>query len=512
MKNSIRNKALLVMIFSVLTRTISFVFKIYLSREFGAQIIGLFSMATAVFGLLTMISSSGIPLTVSRQVAETNRLSSPKQAYGIVSSGLIISLLVNTVIVTLFVVFRKPILSLLSDERAETLCLIVLPATFSTCVYNVIRAYFMGRKKYAIYSVTELVEELLNVGIILLLVSGLVVTVEKSQIMAITFTVADILCFILIVVIYFCKKNKLCKPVNFKFLVKSSTPITFMRLLSSLAVTFTAVMLPNRLVAAGATIEFATAEFGRATGMAYPLLFAPLAITSALSVVLLPEIAELNASNDLRAISTKLDKSMNISYAISALFFIVYFSIGEELCTLLFKDSRAGVFLSFAAGMVLLISLCQLTTTSLNSIGKEKSCFVVNIIGLALLIACLYFLPKYLGILSLAVGHTVLYFTTFLLNSIILCKLKITNLSYYKPLFVVSVYALIIGVGIKYLKTLYSSLSVLWVVVISGIIIATLYSLAVLTMKSYREYFFGIIKNCKTKLLLKRKTNRKKLC
>lgn len=510
MKNNIRNTAILVMIFSVLTRTISFVFKIYLSREFGAQIIGLFSMATAVFGLLTMISSSGIPLTVSRQVAETNKLD-PHKAQGIVSSGLILSLLINSVIAVLFVVFRKPILSLLSDSRAEKLCLIVLPATFSTCIYNVIRAYFMGRKNYAIYSVTELVEEILNVGIVLLLVSGLVFTVEKSQILAITFTVADILCFILIVVIYFCKKNKLARPNSFGSLLKSSTPITLMRLFSSLAVTFTAIVLPNRLVASGETIEFATAEFGRATGMAYPLLFAPLAITSALSVVLLPEIAELNVQKNYLAIANKLDKSINISFAISSLFFIVYFSIGEELCLFLFNDARAGVFLSFASGMVLLLSLCQLTTTSLNSIGKEKVCFVINIIGLALLIACLYFLPKYIGILALAVGHTVLYFTTFLLNSIVLNKLKITDFSYYKTLFVISVCSLTIAVGIKYLKTLFKSLNNTWIVIISGVVICIVYAILILSIKSFRVYIFDMIKNCRIKLFNKNKTKQKRL-
>lgn len=121
MKNSIKTKALLVMIFSVATRLISFLFKIYLSREFGAELIGLYSMALAVFGLLTMIPSSGIPLTVSRMVAETNVNKNSKRAYGLVSSGLIISLIINFAVIGLFIIFRKPILSLLADERAETL-------------------------------------------------------------------------------------------------------------------------------------------------------------------------------------------------------------------------------------------------------------------------------------------------------------------------------------------------------------------------------------------------------
>lgn len=501
MRNDIKSKAILVMIFSVATRSISFLFKIYLSREFGAELIGLFSMATAVFGLLTMISSSGIPLTVSRQIAETNNLGDrSKKAYGIISSGLIVSLIVNTIVITLFVIFRRPLLSLLADDRAEKLCLIVLPATFSTCIYNVIRSYFMGRKSYLIYSITELVEEILSVIIVLLLVSGIILSVNKSEILAITFTTADILCFILIVIIYFSKGNKFDKPYKTKELIKSSTPITFMRLFASLATTFTAIMLPNRLVHSGLTIEFATEEFGRATGMAYPLLFAPLAITSALSTVLLPEIAELNASNNLKSISHKLDKGMSISYAISALFFIVYYSLGEELCAFLFNDARAGIFLSFASGMVLLISLVQLTTTSLNSVGKERTCFINNTIGIILLIACLYILPQYIGILSLAVGQTILYLVVFLLNSIALCKLKISELAYYKPLIFVSIFALIIATVIKYTKNILSVLPDYFSLIILGVCISILYLLTLLIVPSYRLYAKDMIGSIKNKI------------
>lgn len=506
MKNSIKTKALIVMIFSVATRLISFLFKIYLSRQFGAELIGLYSMALAVFGLLTMIPSSGIPLTVSRMVAETNINKNSKKAYGVVSSGLIISLIVNFAVIGLFVAFRKPILSLLADERAETLVLIVLPATFSTCIYNVIRAYFMGKKDYLTYSVTELVEEILNVVIVLTLASGVIATITKANILILTFTIADILTFVLIAVLYFAKKNKLSKPFGGKEILKGSTPITFMRLFSSLTTTFTAILLPNRLVQSGFTIQFATEEYGRATGMSYPLLFAPLAVTSALSVVLLPEIAELNASNNFQAISRKLDKSMNISYAISALFFIIYFALGEELCGVLFKDSRAGLFLSFASGMVLLISLCQLTTTSLNSVGKEKACFVSNTIGLVLMIACLYFLPKYIGIYALAVGHTLLFFVTFLLNNILLCKLKITNLSYYKPLLIISVYSILIATGIKYFKLLLKDLPLALTLIISIILITLLYFLAMMTIKSYRNNFKGIISNFKNKFKINKAT------
>ena len=59
---------------SVATRLMSFLFKIYLSRELGAEVLGLYQIVMSVLSLMSCVGSSGLPVTLSRFVAEGKAL------------------------------------------------------------------------------------------------------------------------------------------------------------------------------------------------------------------------------------------------------------------------------------------------------------------------------------------------------------------------------------------------------------------------------------------------------
>lgn len=468
----------------MVTRLIAFVFKIYLSRQVGAENLGLYQISFAMLALVTMFACSGIPLTVSRRTAEYNALGNQKGIFGTVTSGLILSLGITFITIAGVIVFRKPFLTLFADSRAEPLFYIMLPSSISTAIYNIIRAYFMGKKKYLIYSSTELVEELLNVFFVLLLLSGAVAAVSGAKAIAIAFTIADIICFAVIFVLYIANKGKFAKPAPFKSIVKSSVPLTLMRLFTSLASILTAILLPHRMVDSGLSVAEATAEYGRAVGMAFPLLYSPLAITSALSIVLLPEIAELSATKNLAAISRKVDDSMGFITILCGLFFITFASLGTEIGIILFNDAGAGRFLAFASGMVLPLSLSQLTSTALNSIAKENVCFANYMVGIAFMGLSLYFLPPYIGILALAVAMTGFYFISFALNSVYLAKVGALKQSYYGIIVKTTIFSISIFVFVKLMHMLIKSyFSVFWATVICGATGVALYAILVLAFK-----------------------------
>ncbi|MDE5990760.1 MAG: oligosaccharide flippase family protein, partial [Clostridia bacterium] len=75
-----------VTLISVFTRLLSFVFKIYLSRKLGAEILGLYQICMSVFMLFACICSSGIPVTLSRITAESDTVGNNKRQFGAVST------------------------------------------------------------------------------------------------------------------------------------------------------------------------------------------------------------------------------------------------------------------------------------------------------------------------------------------------------------------------------------------------------------------------------------------
>lgn len=483
MKKSAVNTTFIVMGFSLVTRLMAFVFKVFLSRTLGAEALGLFSMGLAMFGLLTMLPSSGIPLTVSRLVAENSAQN--KRAHGIVTAGLLITLAVNLLTVGIFFAFKNTLLTLFADDRAEKVILIMLPATFSTCIYNVLRAYFMGQKYYVAYSLTETVEEIINILVVLILLYGGFVTLGGGETLAVAFLVGDIVCFVLIAVMFFCLKGRLAKPDGAKSIAKSAAPITLMRLFTSLAGTFTAIILPNRMIAAGLGVQESTALYGEAVGMAFPLLYAPLAITSSISIVLLPELAQLATQNRKHEIAQKVDTATLFILLITTLFFLAFAVVGKHMGRLLFDSEQAGVFVTFSAGLVMPLCLAQLTNTAMNSLGMEQRCFAYTLIGLAVMALCLWFLPSILGIYALSVAQTAFYGITVILNFVTLSKHGYTQTAAARPYAKVVLGVLpLLALSLWMQRYLDGKLSDFWQIVLMGVFLTVCYVLWVLLVKA----------------------------
>lgn len=483
------------MFFSLFTRLIAFLFKVFLSRTMGAEALGLFSMGLAVFGLLTMIPSSGIPLAVSRRVAE---IENPARAHGVVTAGLLISLVVNVATVGVFLLLRHPILGLFADQRAEKVVLIMLPATFSTCIYNVLRAYAMGRKRYVAYSITETFEEIVNVAVVLVIMYGGMVAMQGSEALATAFLVGDMLTLLLLVVLYVCMRGRLAKPYLVAPLVKSSTPITMMRLFTSLAATFTAIILPNRMVSGGNSVTAATTAYGEAVGMAYPLLFAPLAITSALSVVLLPELAQLSSKRQFGEVAKKIDVGTHYVLLISAFFFVIYATLGRDLGILIYDNASAGNFVTFAAGMVFPLTLAQLTNTSLNSLGLEAQCLVNTLLGLVVMALALWFLPAFIGVYALAVAQTAFFLVCFVANVVVLARHHATNTAFARPFVKIALGALLIAFAVAALRTWLADANRLASTVICGLTAGVLYAAWVLGTKCFDvQIIFSLLRRKK---------------
>ena len=68
------------------------------------------------------------------------------------------------------------------------------------------------------------------------------------------------------------------------------------------------------------------------------------------------------------------------------------------------------------------MSITLITTSMLNSLNLEKKTLFYYLIGASVLLLCIYFLPKYIGIYSLVLGLLLSYIITSVFNLILLKK------------------------------------------------------------------------------------------
>lgn len=418
-----KQSTILIMAFSIATRLLSFFFKIYLSRRVGAEVLGLVQMAASVFGLFCTIAGSGIPLMLSRKTAELTALKSrEKELHGVMTGAMALSLGITLFLIGGAVIFRNKLTFVFSDGRCVKLFYLILPALVSTVMYQLLRGYFMGKARYFDYSVTELLEEVIKIVACLTFLSNAFITLSDSVAITVAFTVTDYTVMAVLLVLYFIKGGRFARPKGVKELVKSGLPVTGMRVAAGLLTSFIAIALPAALVRNGSTPGEAAAEYGRAVGMAFSLLFAPLSLTGALCVVLLPEAAALAATGKWEDLRQRVNKSILFVFLITVLFYAIFFVLGEHYGELLFKDAKAGRFVAFSAGMVIPAALSGLINTTLNSLGEEKKVFFSFLVSSVLLVLSVLFLPRFIGIYALSVGECAFHLCEFVFGMVFLWK------------------------------------------------------------------------------------------
>lgn len=384
---------------SILTRFLSFIFKIYLSRTLGAELLGIYQIAFSVIMTFVAICASGLPVTLSRITAENNSLFCPQKSNNALSTCLCISLVFAIAVCSVFIAFPQLANLLFSDARCIPVFYIMLPLLLTTAVYSCLRGWFWGNKHYGIYSATEFTDEVAKIILCIILFSGVITSVSLQNAYAVAMVASDIIVVVLLVFFFLFMGGKFSKPAYAKSIVKSSMPLTMTRVSGSFITMTVSLLLPVILVKfCGMSVSNATAEYGRATGMVMPLLFAPSAITGSLAVVIIPELASYNASGNTKKIEQTLSLSLKFSCIVSAFFFIIYASMGELLGQLLYKDSQAGIYLAFSSVIMLPMSMHGILVSTLNSLGKELDTFICHLTGYIALLVCIFALSPFIGI------------------------------------------------------------------------------------------------------------------
>lgn len=421
--------------FSCAERGLGFLYRIFLSRAIGAEGLGLYQIALSVVGVLMTVSASGIPITVSRLMIKERAANKKLGELSTVSAGVTLTAAVCLPIVLILFAFRNDLVFLFADERSVTVFLIILPGVFLTSVYAVIRGFFWGRKYFYSYSVIELLEEIVMIVVGVFLVCESVGTYQKTTAAAVAVLVSYIFSFLTASITFFVRGGRLKNPLpELKPLFISSAPITLMRTATSLSGFLIAVILPAALITGGVPKNQAIAEFGVISGMTMPLLFMPSTIIGSISLVLVPELAENFYKKQNFSLQSNVEKALLYSAGIAIFIIPVFCGCGKFIGSFVYGNELAGEYLTFAAPIMLPMSVTMISNSLLNSMGMERKTLLYFGIGSAFLILCVWLLPPYIGNYSLILGYFLNYCVTAVLNIGLLQKICCSRLLFKSKL------------------------------------------------------------------------------
>ena len=495
---------LLLSIFSVVTRCLGFIFKIYLTKIMTTTELGIYNIAISVYMVLITLVGASIPLTISKITASNKHKQLEYETKYSVTSSLILTTGLS-LFLSLLLIISKPILTLIiGDAIGYEIIVTLIPSIIFTAIYSQIRGYLWGIENYFAVSIVEFVEQILRIGFCVLFVytgwfSSPIVSV------GIALSIACGISTIYGLFLYF-KNGGRFKYKNgyYKNVIKSSLPLTAMRLFGSLLQPLIAVIIPLRLCHMGMSKSLALSELGIIMGMTMPLLSIPSTILGAMCMILVPRINLVCSQDELK---TQINNYLKFTLTCIFLFIPVFLTLSKTICNYVFGNVEAGIYMTSCCWIIIPMGISQITTSILNALNQEQKSFVYYVFSSILLIILVLILPKYFGIQAMLIANGISSVLLVFLTMLKLKKLTNTKTQILKSIILHSLVCIPVVLLNTFCINIFSSLPIFISIVLTGIIsvlgyLALLFVFGILEINLIKEYLLKSFKS-KTKKLSK---------
>jgi stage V sporulation protein B len=377
---------------------LGFIFRIFLSRALGAETMGIYSIGLSVYFAALTLTGGGLPLVVSRKTSAFRAAGDFRARNSTVSASLALGLAASAVVAAVFLILSLFIGNLFSDGRLSVLLILLLPSVAATAVHSSFYGALWGDRKYFAVSLIELIEQLLRITCCLAMI-WLFKNFDAVYSATLSLSISCAGGAAAAAAVYFSGGGKASGAKGFlKPLLRETAPITGMRLTGSLVNGVISVLMPLILAfETGVTKGEAVAAFGTSVGMALPLLFLPSTIIGSLAVALVPELSAKIQRKDFAGARKEVERSVLFSIAVCALSTPLFYAAGNPLGLFLYNNAEVGRYLAGAAWIMLPVSLEQITSSMMNSLGLELQSYRNYCVTVPLMLVCLLALPYFIG-------------------------------------------------------------------------------------------------------------------
>ena len=400
MKEKFIKSTIILIIGGFITKIIGMLIRIVTTRLIGVYGIGLYMMIMPTYTLFITIATLSLPIAISKLVSEDTR-NNKNIVLGIIPIALIFNL-----IIILFIIFTSNIISdtLLHNKNLYIPILatsITLP--FIT-ISNIIRGYFFGKEKMTPHVISNLFEQLVRLGLIIVITPKLL---EYGLIAAITgiilFNIISEILSTIILIFFLPKNTKIRKSDikpnidNIKDIFTISVPTTAGRLINSIGGFLEPVIITFVMLYLGYNTKYITYEYGLISGFVFPMVMMPQFLSGAVSQALLPTISKYDAQNNYFMIKRKLKQAILFSFIIGLIFTIVFIIFPNESLELIFNNTKGSTYLIYAAPIFLITYIQGPIISTLQAMNKANIIMISSLFGV--IIKCIIlFLTLYLDI------------------------------------------------------------------------------------------------------------------
>lgn len=427
LQNKIIKGTLILTVAGFVTRILGFFYRIFLADRLGASLLGTYQLIFPVYGIAFTIYGAGIQTAISQIMASSCAISSKVPRNGqnkscdtakqILLYGLGISLCLSLSLLFLIQNFADPIANYLLLEPSCAPYLRILSLLFPFCgVTACIQGYHYGLQNAKVPAMTQIVEQISRLGFVFLILCLYPMTPRQGCIVAVWGLVIGEVISNFYAIFQFIHHQGIPAPKSstaihlfhknrlFSRLLSVSATLTGTKLIVSLLNSTEAVFIPAALRMYGYSATDALALYGILTGMVLPFLLFPSSITNSIAVMLLPAVADSQASGQQKQVRRYVTTSTLYCLLIGFLFTIFFLLFGNLIGELCFHNQIAGSFLRILSWLCPFLYLSTTLNSIINGLGKNHQTFLITIVSQSIKLFSLVFCVPRFGIHAYLAG------------------------------------------------------------------------------------------------------------
>lgn len=421
MKNRFIQGAIIIMIASLISKILGSVFRIPLQNIAGDEVFGIFTIVYPVYMTALILSVAGIPTAISKLISEERSHGNEGSIYHIFTTSQILAILFGVLSFAIIVLFSHPIANILGGSYTR-LALIVVASTLLVAPFMAVyRGFFQGYEEMNPTAISQVIEQFVRVGFILLFAYLLTKQGYSADIVAGGIMIGSLIgAFSSYLYLQGVMKRRAYlfakkQALNFHIFRKWSKRILMLSLpicIGALTMAFInfidSITVPKQLENIGYE-SLQIAELYSYYGRGQALVQIVVVFAQALTLPLIPLISRTIAKNDLESTSEVVGKALRFVFLTAWPATIGLFVLTEPINYALFGDFQENTMIAVVHLSALFTAVAVLTTGMLQGMNRSIRSAIIVMTMSAVKIALNIVLIQYFGLLGVALSTFFVY-------------------------------------------------------------------------------------------------------
>ncbi|GIN38632.1 MULTISPECIES: stage V sporulation protein B [Heyndrickxia] len=425
---------MILLVAGLITRVLGFINRMVIARFIGGEGVGLYMMAFPTLMLVITITQVGLPVAISKCVAEAAALGDRQK----IKKILVVSL---TITVSLSLIFTPGLIllapyltkTLFTDPRIYYPLVAITPIIPIVAVSAVLRGYFQGMQNMKPFAISQMIEQAVRIVLIAVLTTlFLPYGIQYAAAGAMFASIVGELASLAYMFTMFKLKKKFKVRRNFFHVMKEgketisellrvALPTTGSRLIGNVSWFLEPIVVAHSLAIAGFTASLATKEYGVLTGFALPLLMLPSFVTHSLSTALVPAISEASSQRNFSLVEHRLQQALRFALLAGGISVVILYVFAEPLMETVYGSKNGTNLIKLMAPFFIFQYYQGPLQATLQALDLAKAAMINSMIGAIVKLGMIFILasnPDYgitgaaLGIMTSTLLVTLLHYTT----------------------------------------------------------------------------------------------------